>query len=99
MLKVEVKDKKDDSIIVEINYESTEIFDQDYGDIMPVVEFIECCETGVFNNYDGYAKEIILSGRIIAKEYLYPSDVEGWKGMLLQLKEELGDVQICWYNR
>ncbi len=64
--------------------------DVDNGDVMSLKEFIECCESGGFIDYDGfgyYVKE--------GKEYnieIYPSDVEN-----NAIRKDFDT--IVWFNR
>lgn len=89
----------DDAIYVDINKESNLKFDDSFGDIIPVKDFIRDCESGCLIDYDGYSDEIIWNGNIIGECILSPSDVEGFKGMLLELEEELSGVSVVWYNK
>lgn len=83
----------------EVNKNSEVKFTQNYGDIMSLNEFVECCEDNSFIDYDGFANEIILGDKIIYNERFYPSDVLDYKSRLLGLQKELGDLKVVWYNR
>lgn len=63
----------------------------DFGDLMTMNDFIECCEDGGFIDYDGsgyYASETKLNGSIT----VYPSMVR--KGTI-----DKRYTHIMWYNR
>ncbi len=61
----------------------------DYGDLMPMEEFIECCECGGFINDDG-------SGNYSDGKFVYgevcPSDITGGN-----VKKEYSHV--VWFNK
>ncbi|MDF2533873.1 MAG: hypothetical protein K0R18_30 [Bacillales bacterium] len=82
-----------------INVDSQEKFDKRYGDKMSLSDFLESCEDGSFIDYDGFASEIILNGNVIHKAHFYPSDALENKNKLLALQNELGELEIVWYNR
>jgi hypothetical protein len=74
-------------------------FEQSWGDVMPLNEFIECCRERSFIDYDGFAGELLLDGNIIFKSWFYPSDVLEHKQQLLDLQTELGALHVVWYNK
>jgi hypothetical protein len=81
------------------NKDSQEKFDQDFGDVMSLNEFIECCEHNSFIDYDGHASEILLNGNIIYDKGFCPSDALKNKKKLLSLQTELGALEVVWYNK
>ncbi len=83
----------------DVNKDSLVKFDEDFGDKFTLDEFIECCESGGFIDYDGYASEIILNGFVIYDDSFYPSDALENKHELIELQKELGQLEIIWYNR
>lgn len=83
----------------EINVHSEKTYNKNYGDVMTLNEFIECCKDGMFIDDDGFAREIILNGKVIYDEYFYPSGVLQYRGILLQFQERLGELKIAWYNK
>jgi len=62
----------------------------DYGDVMPLEEFIECCETGGFIDYDGHGR-YVKDGQA-TNIYVYPSDVKHGA-----IRKEFD--KIIWFNR
>jgi hypothetical protein len=62
----------------------------DYGDLMKISEFIECCESGGFIDYDGYGKYSRM-GRI-SDITIYPSDIEAG-----EFRKDFDHV--VWFNR
>lgn len=78
---------------------STKKFGKNYGDKMTLNEFISSCACGGFIDYDGFAREIIWNGNVIYDNYFYPSDVLENKQKFLALQEELGELEIVWYNK
>ena len=62
----------------------------DYGDVMPLSDFVECCKDGGFIDYDGsgnYVKDNKISNISI-----YPSDVEN-----NSVRKDFDT--IIWFNR
>jgi hypothetical protein len=82
-----------------VDASSAEKFEQDYGYIMSLDEFIGHCEHGMFIDYDGFAGEILLNGNIICKQFIYPSKALRNKAELLQKQVELGKLDVVWYNK
>lgn len=62
----------------------------EYGDVMSLDEFISCCESGGFIDYDGYG-HYIKDGKE-TDIYIYPSDII--HGVF---RDDF--TQIVWYNR
>jgi hypothetical protein len=62
----------------------------DYGDKMSLKEFISCCKSGGFIDYDG-SGEYIKNGKCSGIN-IYPSDVEHNK-----IREDF--TKIVWYNK
>lgn len=69
-------------------YELSEL--PDYGDVMKLKDFIECCKEGLFINYDGYGR-YVKDGKETNVE-IYPSDV---KNDCIRYEFDT----IIWYNR
>lgn len=84
---------------IAINHESTEEFDASCGSPMSIEEFIDCCKNDVFIDYDGYAEDIILNNKVIGSEVIYPSEIHSYEKQLRKIKNDLGEIQIVWYNR
>lgn len=88
----------------ELNLNSEEEFDK-IGDPMSIEEFIGSCECGGFIDYDGFASELIINNRVVLKfndaidDYLYPSDLLGYRDELLELHKENKGLEIVWCNR
>jgi hypothetical protein len=82
-----------------INKESTKEFDKSWGDAMFIEEFFECCKDGSFIDYDGYASEILWNNKVIGEHTIYPSEIHKYANQLKQLRRELGEIEIVWYNR
>lgn len=88
-----------------LNLSSDKVFDKSYGDSMSIPSFIECCECGGFIDYDGYAVEMLLKGKVVWDgresngEPLYPSDALEHKDELLKLGRKNRGLEIVWYNR
>lgn len=84
---------------LQVNINSTEKYEEDFGDVMSLQNFIDYCEDNFFTDDDGYANELLWKGNIIRNKQLYPSDLLDEKEKYLTLQEELGELQIVWYNR
>lgn len=84
---------------LQVDINSTEKYEGDWGDIMSLQDFIDYCEDGFFIDDDGYAKELLWKGNIIRNKQLYPSDLLDEKEKYLTLQEKLGKLTIVWYNR
>ena len=70
------------------------------GDEMPLDEFLENCDGGMFIDYDGFASEVILEGRVISDQHFYPSDLDdGIRKQLLDIQQAHGTIKVVWYNR
>lgn len=90
--------------VVELNLESTKMVDED-DDLFLITEFIEDCKCGAFIDYDGFADELVLDGKVVFsfhdafQEYLYPSDLLDNEETFLELAKENEGLQLVWYNR
>ena len=62
----------------------------DYGDVMPLKEFIECCKSGGFIDYDG-SGSYVKDGKE-SNISIYPSDVK-----FNSIRTDFDT--IIWYNR
>jgi hypothetical protein len=62
----------------------------DYGDVMPLTEFIDCCKSGGFINYDGFGR-YVKDGKESNIE-IHPSDVKH-----NSIRKDFDT--IVWYNR
>ncbi|WP_078598649.1 hypothetical protein [Evansella clarkii] len=83
-----------------VDLNSTERYTDNIGDKMPLNEFLECCDGGMFIDYDGHASEVILDGRIISDKPFSPSDLEeGVREQLLDIQKTHGNLTIVWYNK
>ncbi|UUV46348.1 hypothetical protein [Bacillus phage vB_BanS-Thrax2] len=88
-----------------LNLNSDKVFDKSYGDEMSIPSFISCCQCGGFIDYDGYAVEMLLKGKVVWNareangEPLYPSDALDHEDELLKLARENKGLKIVWYNR
>lgn len=84
---------------MKLNYKSEEVFTKDYGDIIPLVEFIDLCESGSFIDYDGFAGELLYEGKVIYKGMMLPSVILENKKYLLRQNKKKGKIDVVWYNR
>jgi hypothetical protein len=69
----------------------------DYGDLIPIEEWLECVDQGMFIDYDGDGDllEKVGDDYYLIKASIYPSMVE--QGMLENdLKEA---THVMWYNK
>ena len=84
-----------------IDLNSTVKFDKEksYGDVMSLEDFLDSCDSGCFIDYDGFMREIIIHGKVVSDEMIYPSDALEMKTKLIQLQNEEGPIEIVWYNR
>jgi len=89
--------------MIKLNLESTtEVNEED--DVFPVEDFIEQCKGGSFIDYDGYADELVLNGKVVfsfyneLERYLYPSDLLQNESRFLELVEEYPGLGLVWYN-
>lgn len=84
-----------------IDVESKNEYSSDIGDIIPLDEFLDLCDSESLIDYDGYACEVLLDGKIISKETFYPSGLisEGIGDQLLSIQEKFGVLSVVWYNR
>jgi hypothetical protein len=62
----------------------------DYGDVMSLEEFVECCNCGGFIDYDG-SGNYVKDGKI-SDISIYPSDVTKYK-----IREDFDT--IIWFNK
>lgn len=84
----------------EVNVESPEAFEQDFGDAFPIADFIEMCESNELIDYDGSAEEILLEKKVIWANDISPSEVLSHKQQLLELNARFDNkLEIVWYNR
>ena len=88
-----------------IDVDSEIVFEDDDDDIMLLSDFIEYCKQGAFIDYDGYADELLIDGKVVFSfreafgECLYPSDVLHNNGTFIELAEEFSGLSVVWYNR
>jgi hypothetical protein len=61
-----------------------------YGHTMSIDEFIECCKSGGFIDYDGYGKYV--KNNKMSDITIYPSDIKADK-----YRKDFN--QIIWFNR
>jgi hypothetical protein len=62
----------------------------DYGDLMPMSDFIETVKCGCFIDYDGYGK--YSDGKEMSEQTVRPSDVEAGK-------VDMKWSHVVWFNR
>jgi hypothetical protein len=62
----------------------------DYGDLISLDDFIACCESGGFIDYDGYG--YYATSTIQSDIVVHPSDI---------LKRKINEnfTHVMWYNR
>lgn len=64
----------------------------DYGDVMPLDEFIDCCKHGTFINYDGYGYYVKDGKQTDIK--IHPTDITEGK---MAIRKEFDT--IIWFNK
>lgn len=90
---------------IQIDLGSEIVFEDDDDDIMLLSDFIEYCKQGAFIDYDGFADELLIEGKVVFSfkeafgECLYPSDVLHNEGTFGELVEEFSGLSVVWYNR
>ncbi|MGG1664479.1 hypothetical protein [Brevibacillus sp. NRS-1366] len=85
---------------LQFNVNSQEVFNNNFGDVMSLNEFIHFCEDESFIDYDGYVSEVLLNKKVICIQTIYPSELlNKYKKDLLKLQGMVGDLQVVWYNR
>lgn len=88
-----------------INVDSEIVFEDNDDDIMLVSDFVESCKQGAFIDYDGFADELLIDGKVVFSfskdfgEFLYPSDVLENLDTFIELSEKFSGLSIVWYNR
>lgn len=66
---------------------------ENYGDHMPVTEFVDYVEVGLFIDYDGHGE--LATAEEVSDLTIFPSQVRG-RGMAAIPREF---THIVWYNR
>lgn len=88
-----------------IDVDSEVVFEDDDDDIMLLSDFIEYCKQGAFIDYDGYADELLIGGKIVFSfreafgDLLYPSDVLDNLDTFEGVSKEFSGLSVVWYNR
>lgn len=86
-----------------VDVSSSRKFTKDYGDAIPLNEFIELCEDRSFMDDDGFGNEVLLDGNIIAEIGISACDMaeeeDFIRKLLLKLQEMFGEIEIVWYNK
>lgn len=87
-------------VTFELNVESEEAYTYDFGDLYPLDAFVEDCQNSVFVDYDGYADELVLDGKVVWSKALAPTDIDFYGEKLKELnRKQDGKLQIAWYNK
>lgn len=69
---------------------------EDDDDVIPLIEWLECCEEGIFIDYDGFG-DLSDGERFDRRFSINPSDRTVLK--LVMSKLDLSKYHVVWYNK
>lgn len=89
--------------MINLNLESTRKVRED-DDVFLIEDFIEQCKGGSFIDYDGYADELVIDGKVVFSFYdelgrnLFPSDLLQNESRFLEMVAQYPGLGLVWYN-